>query len=56
MYRIDTVFFLILLFFEMQKTARAELEVHFLKKLAFVTSKLITQDPFRKYSRATENL
>ena len=56
MYRIDTVLSLILLVSEMFKIPRAKVEVHFLKKLAFVTNKCLAHNAFRKFPRATENL
>ena len=56
MYRIDTVLSLILLVSEMLKIPRAKVEVHFLKKLAFVTNKCLAHNAFRKFPRATENL
>ena len=52
MYRTDTVLSLILLVSEMLKIPRAKVEVHFLKKLAFVTIKCLAQ----KCPGATENL
>ena len=51
----DSVFPLILLVSEMLKTARTNVEVHFLKKLAFVTKKCLAQDAFAKCPRTTEN-
>ena len=56
MYRMDTVFSLILLAFEMLKIPGAKGEAHFLKNLAFVTNKCLVQDAFREWSRTTENL
>ena len=44
MYRIDTVFSLILLISEMPEITRVKLEPHFLKKLAIVTNKCLAQD------------
>ena len=45
MYRIDTVLSLILLISEMLKIPRAKVEVHFLKKLAFLTNKISHKMP-----------
>ena len=39
MYRMDTVFSLIMLVSEMLKIPSAQVKAHFLKKLAFVTNK-----------------
>ena len=44
----------ILLVSEILKTPRAKVEAHFLKKLAFVTSKCLAQDTFGKCPRTTE--
>ena len=52
MYRMDTVLSFILLVSEIRKIQRAKVEVHFLKKLAFVTNKCLAQDGFS----TTENL
>ena len=54
MYRMDTVFSLILLVSEMLK--KCQVEGHFLKKVVFVTNKCVAQDGSGKYSRKTENL
>ena len=56
MYRMDTVFSLILLVSKMPKNPRAKVEAQILKKLAFVTSKCLAQDTFGKCPRTTENL
>ena len=56
MYRMDTVFFFILLVFEMLKIPRAKHEACFLKKLAFVTSKCLAQNISGECRRATENI
>ena len=40
----------------MLKVPRTKTEVHFLKKLAFVTIICLALDAFRKYPRTTENL
>ena len=56
MYRMDTVLSLILLVSKMLKIPRAQVEAHFLKKLAFVTNKCLAQDVFGKCPRTTENL
>ena len=56
MYRMDTVLSLLLLVSEMMEISRAKIEVHFLKKLAFVTNKCLAQDAFGKSPRTTENL
>ena len=56
MYGMDTVLFFILLVFEMLKIPKINVEVHFLKKLDFVTNKCLAQDAFRKCPRTTENL
>ena len=55
MYYMDSALSLILLASEMLKTPRAKVEVHFLKKLAFVTKKGLAQDAFAKCPRTTEN-
>ena len=52
----DTMLLLILLVFEMMKIPRDKVEVHFRKKLAFVTNKCLTQGAFGKCPRTTENL
>ena len=56
MYRMDTALFLILLVSEMLKIPRNKVEAHFLKKLAFVINKFLTQDAFGKCPKTTENL
>ena len=56
MYRMDTVLSLILLVSEMLKYPKTKADAHFLKKLAFVTSKCLAQDAFGKCPRTTENL
>ena len=53
-YRTGTVLSLILLVSEMLKIPRANVEVHFRKKLAVVTSKCLAQDTFVKGPRTTE--
>ena len=55
MYRMDTALSLILLASEMLKIPRAKVEVHFLKKLAFVTNNCLAQVTLGKYPRKTEN-
>ena len=52
----DTVLSLILLVSEILKIPRVRVEVHFLKKLTFVTNKCLAQDIFEKCPRTTENL
>ena len=49
----DTVLYLVLLVSEMP---RAEVEAHFLKKLAFPNNKCLAQDAFGECARTTENL
>ena len=49
----DTVLYLVLLVSEMP---RAEVEAHFLKKLAFPNNKCLAQDAFGECLRTTENL
>ena len=44
MYLTDTVLAVILLVFEMLKIPSIKVEAHFLKKLAFVTTKCLAQD------------
>ena len=56
MHRIDTMLSLILLVSEMLKIPRVKVDVHFLKKLAFVTNKCLAHNAFRKFPMATENL
>ena len=56
MYRMNIVLSLILLVSDMLKIPRAKVEVHFLKKFAFVTSKCLAQDDSGKCPRTTENL
>ena len=52
----DFVLLLILLISEMLNITKAKVKTHFLEKLAFVTSKCLAQDAFRKYPTITENL
>ena len=52
----DAVLPLILLVSEMLEILRAKVEDHFLKKLAFVTSKYLAQDAFTECPRTTESL
>ena len=54
MYRMDTVFSLILLVSEMLKIPRAKFEAHFLTKPAVVTNKWLGQDAFGKCLRITK--
>ena len=53
-YRIGSMLSLILLVSEMLKIPRANVEAHFRKKLAVVTSKCLAQDTFVKGPRTTE--
>ena len=52
----DTALYLILLVSEMLEISRAKVEVHFLKKPAFVTNKCLARDAFGKCPRTTEKL
>ena len=56
MCHMDTALSLILLVSKMLKIPRAKVETYFLKKLAFVTRKFLTQDAFGKCPRTTGNL
>ena len=56
MYRMDTVFSLILLVSEMLKIPRSKGEAHFPRKIAFVIKKYLPQDAFGTFPRKTENL
>ena len=56
MYRMDTVLSLILLVSEMLQNPRPKVKAHFLKKLAFVSDKCLSQNVFRECPRTTENL
>lgn len=47
MYRINTVFVLILLASELLKILRAKADAYFLKKLVFVTNKCLAQMPLK---------
>ena len=51
-----TVLSLILLVSEMLKIPGANVEAHFLKKLAFVTKKCLVQDAFGKCPTTVEDL
>ena len=54
MHRMETALSLILLDSEILKIPKVK--AHFLKKLAFVTNKCLTQDAFEKCPRITKNL
>ena len=50
MYRMDTVFSLIMLVSEMLKIPSAQVKAHFLKKLAFVTNKCQDKMPLEMFN------
>ena len=52
----DTVLSLVLLVSGILKISRSKVEVHFLKKVAFVTNKCLAKDALGECRRKTENL
>ena len=56
MYRLGIKLSMTLLLSEMLKIPRAKVQVYFLKKLGFATTKCLAQDAFGKCHKTTKNL